>query len=145
MKIKYPIIVAAPFAIIAAAVLGCGDGRPARVPVSGQVLIDGKPLARGYVSFVPQNARASSGRLDENGRFSLTCFEREDGVVLGVHRVEVDAKEPIGEDKIRWHAPKKYASAETSGLTEEIRNPTDSLVINLTWGSQPGPFVERAK
>ena len=32
---------------------GCGDGRPTRVPVSGQVLIDGAPLTHGYVRFTP--------------------------------------------------------------------------------------------
>ena len=34
--------------------VGCDDGRPQRLKVSGQVLIDGKPLTHGYVRFVPQ-------------------------------------------------------------------------------------------
>ncbi len=36
---------------------GCGDGRPTRVPISGQVLIDGKPLTTGAVRLVPAGAR----------------------------------------------------------------------------------------
>jgi hypothetical protein len=62
--------------------------------------------------------------------------------VVGKHAVEVIAREPLGEDRLRWHAPKKYASSETSGLVEEITEPTDSLTINLTWDGQRGPVVE---
>jgi hypothetical protein len=121
---------------------GCGDGRPKRVPVAGQVLIDGKPLSFGYIGFVPENARPSVAKLDAQGRFAMSCFEADDGVVVGKHAVEIIAREPIGEDTLKWHAPKKYASIDTSGLSEEIAAPTHSLTIRLTWDGQPGPFVE---
>src|SRR5690242_13923202 len=63
-------------ALLAMAVIaGCSDGRPARVPISGQVLIDGQPLKFGVVKFIPDNGRPSSGNLDENGRFTLHCFD----------------------------------------------------------------------
>lgn len=124
---------------------GCGDGRPERVPVSGQVLIDGQPLTFGYVGFVPDHGRASIGELDQQGRFKMGCYEFDDGVLVGKHAIEVIAREPIGEDELRWHAPKKYANVDTSGLSEEITGPTDSLQINLTWGGQKGPFLERGK
>ncbi len=87
--------------------------------------------------------RASTGQLDANGRFTLACFEPGDGAVIGLHKVSVLAQEPIGQESIKWHAPKKYADPDTSNLTQEIRNPTDSIVINLTWGGQTGPFTER--
>ena len=120
------------------AILGCGDGRPARVLVTGNVVIDGKPLKYGSVRFIPSGARPSRGSLDQNGRFTLTCFDPNDGVVPGIHRVEVAGCEELGPSKIFWHAPKKYADANTSGLTKEISEPTDSLVIELTWdGAKP--------
>jgi hypothetical protein len=122
---------------------GCGDGRPARVPVSGQVLIDGKPLTHGYVRFAPADSRASTGSLNSEGKFTLTCFEPGDGVVLGVHEVTVMAQEPIGQETMKWHAPKKYADPTTSSLTQEIKEPTDSVVINLTWGGLKGPVIEK--
>jgi hypothetical protein len=125
------------------AITGCGDGRPKRVPVSGQVLIDGKPLTHGYVQFAPGDSRASTGGLDNNGRFVLTCFEMGDGAVTGKHQVAVMSQEAIGQESIKWHAPKKYASAATSGLEQEITGPTDSVKIELTWGSEKGPFVEK--
>ena len=120
---------------------GCGDGRPDRVPVSGTVLIDGQPLKHGYVRFVPTGARASGGEVDGSGRFSLTCFEPGDGAVLGTHRVEVMTRERLTETKSLWHAPKKYADFKSSGLTQEIDGPSDSVEIHLSWEGGK-PFVE---
>jgi hypothetical protein len=48
----------------------------------------------------------------------------------------------LGASANRWHAPKKYIDHATSGLTVEISEPTDSLVINLSWDGGK-PFVER--
>ena len=112
---------------------GCGDGRMPRVPVSGQVLIDGKPLAHGQILFVPPEGRASQGRLDAEGRFKLTCFDDGDGAVVGSHKLAITAAEPISAFKTRWYAPKKLADHRTSGLTQEISGPTDNLIINVSW------------
>jgi len=112
------------------------------MPISGKVLIDGEPLTYGFVQFIPDNARPAQGKLDANGRFSLSCFEANDGAVIGVNHVTVSACEPIGGLKMRWHAPKKYANPETSGLTEEVTEPNNSMVINLSWDGGH-PFVEQ--
>jgi hypothetical protein len=123
---------------------GCGDKRPARVPVSGRVLIDGQPLTAGNIKFVPEGARASSGKVDAQGKFTLTCYDGEDGVVPGRHRAQISAMEVISASKVKWLAPPKYADFRTSGLEFEITEPTDDLKVNLTWeGSPPGkPFVQ---
>jgi hypothetical protein len=129
------------FIVFVVVVAGCGDGRPARVAVSGRVLIDGKPLTLGYVRFVPQGARPSGGRIGPDGRFTLTCYDAQDGAVTGRHAVEVVANETLDERRMRWNVPKKYARLETSGLTKDISGPTENLTIELTWaGGQP--FVE---
>ncbi len=119
-------------------IAGCGDGRPKRVPVSGQVLIDGEPVKAGSIRFVPEGARPSSSDLDAEGRFTLRCFEKNDGAVLGTHRVQVAARAMEG-DKLRWYAPQEYSDVETSGLSVEITEPTDSLVIELTWEGKKKP------
>jgi hypothetical protein len=136
-----PIAALAASAIVAT---GCSDGRPGRVPVSGQVLIDGQPLTAGNIKFVPNGARASSGKLDAQGRFTLTCYDGEDGVVPGKHRAQISAMEVISASKVKWLAPPKYADFRTSELEFEITEPTDDLQITLTWeGSPPGkPFVQ---
>jgi hypothetical protein len=121
--------------------VGCGDGRPKRVPVSGQVLIDGKPLAAGIIRVIPDGARPAMSYLDENGRFDLTTFNQGDGCVPGTHKVVVlgNRRHP---GRVEWLAPKKYWSPTTSGLTVTIDRPTDSLAIELTWGGGK-PFFEK--
>ncbi|MBI2827277.1 MAG: hypothetical protein HYX69_21605 [Planctomycetia bacterium] len=123
-----------------AVVAGC-DRNPTRVPVSGQVLIDGAPLKFGQVRFIPSGGRPSEGDLDENGRFTLSSFKPNDGAALGVHQVAVIANEQLSYSETRWHAPKKYANYQASGLTQEITGSTDSVVITLSWEGGK-PFVE---
>lgn len=124
--------------------LGCGDGRPSRVKVSGQVLIDGEPLGHGHIRFLPAGGRVGVGKLNEEGRFAMSTYGKYDGVLTGTHRVEIDGSEEISAQQKKWHAPKKYFGFRTSGLTQEITEATDSLVINLTWDGKE-PFVERMR
>ena len=124
------------------ALAGCGEGRPERIAVSGKVLIDGKPLTQGVVQFVPVGARPSAGKLDADGRFTLRCYDGGDGVVPGTHRVMISAKEVLSESKVRWHAPPKYADFRESGLVFTLEEPTDDLVIDLTWDGKE-PFVQK--
>ena len=133
-----------PLLVLLSAVvtIGCGDGRPTRVPVSGQVLIDGKPLPCGTVKFIPVGHRASFGEIGKDGRFTLSCYGLDDGAAVGMHHVEVDASELVQPTIMRWQAPKKYQDQATSGLTQEITEPTDSVVIRLTWDGGK-PFDER--
>jgi hypothetical protein len=120
---------------------GCGEGRPDRVAVSGRVLIDGQPLTVGNVKFVPDGARASSGKLDAEGKFTLMCYDGGDGVVPGRHRAQISAMEVISASKVKWLAPPKYADFRTSELEFEITEPTDDLKIELTWDGGK-PFVQ---
>jgi hypothetical protein len=126
-----------PVAVLLIAVFvlssGCGDGRPKRVPVAGQVLIDGKPLAHGEIQFISKSGRPSIGKLDKDGRFRLSCYEENDGALLGSHKVTITAAEGLGPTQTRWFAPKKYSDYRTSGLTEEITGPKEDLVIKITW------------
>jgi hypothetical protein len=141
-----PMIQTAPsvFALAVAMLLccGCSDGRPSRVPVSGRVLIDGKPLTHAAVRFYPPGGRSSSGKTDGDGRFVLTCYEPSDGALVGNHKVIVAAIEEINGNTIKWHAPKKYAQPDTSGLQATIDRATDDMKFELTWNGDK-PFLER--
>ena len=75
---------------------------------------------------------------------ALSCYGSEDGVVPGIHQVEVNAGEYLSSTKKYWHAPKKYARYSSSPLKQEISETTDSLVINLTWDGGK-PFTERVR
>jgi len=125
------------------ALAGCGDGRPARVPVSGVVLIDGQPLPRGHISFVPTNGRPSAGEIGGDGKFTLTCYDGQDGAIPGTHRIQVSANRIISDNKIEWFAPRKYADFRTSDITMEITKPVDDLKIELKSEGQKLPYIER--
>ena len=145
MHLKTSLLLAATAAAVL--VTGCGDGRPRRVPVSGQVTIDGKPLTTGYIRLVPANARPAGGRIDSEGRFTLTTFEPSDGAVIGEHKVTVIAIESKNNGTVmRFNAPAKYVDAATSDVTVTIQEPTEGLPIELTWegSGKTGPYEERS-
>jgi hypothetical protein len=105
---------------------GCGRRLPAVVPVQGTVLVNGKPLPKARVTFVPQldnfGAESNSTAVtDENGQFTLTCtFNGQPGAVVAKHVVLV---------------------AEAS-LPEEMRNVRDARVIRqyqAKLGNRPIP------
>ena len=73
-------------------VLGCAKSPPGVVEVSGVVLLDGQPLPKAKVEFVPQlkdfGAEYNSvGITDDKGRFTLTCGNQKSGAVVGKHLV----------------------------------------------------------
>lgn len=140
-------MIACGFAICSVTIIlfsGCSDGRPERVLVSGNVFIDGKPLTHGSIMLVPKGGRPSMANLNERGHFTLGCYDREDGTVRGRYAVKVMGAQAIGEDTVRWFAPKKYADCSTSGLEVEIDAPTDQLRIDLSWNGG-APFVDGPK
>ena|SRR5579862_8673463 len=75
---------------------GCAAKRlPQLVEVEGQVLLDGEPLPKAAIEFVPEladfgaqyNSRAIT---DDEGHFKLVCGKsQEPGAVIGKHRVVV--------------------------------------------------------
>lgn len=90
----------APSMVLTAAVillLGCGDGRPPRRPVSGSVTVDGKPAGGAIVvlhpvagSVAPEAEKIRpTGTCDRDGRFVLGTWELADGVPTGRWRATV--------------------------------------------------------
>ena len=124
---------------------GCSDGRPRREPVSGRVLIDGKPLEAGFIRVTPSEGRPASGSIGPDGRFHLKTYEDGDGCVPGNHPVAIIASKNIGDTATKWFAPKKYASPKTSGVTLEVTGPRDDVEINLSWkgSGHDQPFTEK--
>lgn len=97
---------------IAVLTLGCSRG-PEYVPVSGQVTLDGKPLAGAVVIFQPVARSAddaggfgSSGKTDSDGRYTLRVAGPSDnpGALVGNHRVSITTRtseSPPGSDEIK--------------------------------------------
>jgi hypothetical protein len=123
--------------------LGCGDQRPKRVPISGRVTIDGKPLDVGCVQVQPEGHRAAYGTIGPDGRFQLTTYEPNDGCVLGEHPlVIVNAHKKLNETTGLVCAPEKYQFPQTSGLKLSVQGPRDDANFDLTWkgSGRNGPY-----
>lgn len=120
---------------------GCGDGRPTRVPVSGIVSIDGKPLETGYIQVFPRKDRAAYGKLGPGGRFSLSTFDDDDGCVLGTHPAAITAFKHLKADTIQWLIPKEYSVPSSSGLQIEVTGKRDDVKIELKWDGRK-PVIE---
>lgn len=122
---------------------GCWRSGPKVVPVSGQVLIDGEPVADASLQFIPAGTRPARGQTDAQGRFTLTTFQEGDGCVPGEHRVVVVAiTNPSATEEV-LHVPERYMDAESTDFTATIDKATDDLKIELTWGGKKGPITRR--
>lgn len=110
--------------------LTAGCGKPAaELPplgqVAGVITLNGKPLPKAAVFFVPTEAedQASNAVTDETGRYEVTYDADHAGAVVGSHRVEIrtggegyDKDGNFFESKERL--PAKYHSQ--SRLTAEV-------------------------
>lgn len=118
-------------AIAALAAVGCGgsgDGLP-RQAISGQVILDGKPLESGMITFAqPSGAEPVASAFVENGAYTIA---RADGPIPGAHRVSIWSRKPTGRkvrnpddpsemiEEVRDIIPPRYGSK--SELTAEIK------------------------
>jgi len=124
--------------MLALCLAGCG-GSQKTTPVSGVVLLDGKPLAGASIKFEPQGkGRDATGETDQNGQFTMSTFQPRDGMVAGEYKVVISP--PLGTADTTRHAsaeeamaaasktkpamkpafPEKYARADQTPLTQAV-------------------------
>ena len=128
-------------ACLVVALAGCGGGLE-RIPVSGTVTLDGKPVEGAAVVFAPAaGGPAASGTTDAQGKFQLTTVN-EPGAVPGEHVVTItkqtmhgiteDGMPGPGGIRIEWHVPQRYSNAKTSGLKAAVRSDKREFTFSLT-------------
>ncbi|MEO2049047.1 MAG: hypothetical protein ABGX16_21015 [Pirellulales bacterium] len=134
-----PAIAVSAFMMLLSA--GC-DQAIQRVAVSGQVLLDRKPLTVGTIRFIPASGRPASSPIMADGSFrvirkSLSAGDAEiAGLYPGNYRIAITATESLGDseqDEVRWLVPRRYGDFRTSGLETDIQGPTESMIIELIW------------
>lgn len=125
------------------AAAGC-SGRKRELPplgrVTGVVTLDGAPLARAAVAFVPyERGNGSYGTTDAEGRYTLRYSARDEGAVVGRHRVEIrtggegrDANGNLVETAER--VPDRYHA--TSQLLVEVAAGDNTLDFPLVTGPE---------
>jgi hypothetical protein len=106
---------------------GCGDNG-GRVPVTGTVNFDGKPLEDGSVVFSGDKGAAGIGKI-VNGSFSLSESGEQEGVQPGTYTVliqswfeELGSVLPSGGfSPGKPRIPLDYMDVKKSGLTAEVK------------------------
>ena len=118
-------------AAVTALCVGCGGARDKLLPVAGKVSYRGEPLTTGTVILVADAARGNTtkheprGAIDGRGHYRVRTAEKP-GAPPGWYRVAVIANRPP--DPNNPYAvpgsllPEKYADANTSELTIEVRD-----------------------
>jgi hypothetical protein len=121
--------------LAAAACAGCN--RSGRVPVSGTVTVDGRPLASGDIAFTPASGQGSSaGAAIERGRYSISA---EQGLLPGDYKVSIHAFRGTGKktwdgmgeptapesqkkyvEQLEQYIPSRYN--DTTELTASVRS-----------------------
>lgn len=114
-------------------VAGCsGPSQLETAPVKGTVTYKGKPLKYGNVSFRPAAGSPSTGRIQEDGTFTLSTYGDGDGAIIGTNQVSITATErDAGQEKevdpntelmvSKSLIPSKYTSFSTSELTADVK------------------------
>jgi hypothetical protein len=113
-KVAFPFVVGC-FVILGTWLVGCGGGvsGPPTEPVSGVVTLDGQPVAKANVVFVPDGAgQGAAGVTDEAGKYALTTTTSRDGAVVGSYKIMVT--------KVTADGP--GAGIDLSGLSSEERD-----------------------
>lgn len=114
-------------------VAGCAETGLKTVQVHGQVTYQGKPVSEGWVTFLATTPsegmpnRPATGDLQPDGTYQMRTIKPGDGVVPGEYVVTIVAYEydkwtppQTPDDHPDYTIPKKYVSAQTSGLTITI-------------------------
>lgn len=126
--------------LAATTICGCGGGNPSTIDVTGTVTYKGATVEGANVVFGPVSGggHAAAGVTDAAGRFTLTTFEKDDGVLAGSYTVAISKTETTGgmseeEEHAEVSAGKEVPAAKTvdflplkykdglkSGLTAEV-------------------------
>jgi hypothetical protein len=112
---------------------GCGKERPATIPISGQVTIDGQPPGGyGKIFFTPTHAasgyskRPATGTFAPDGSYRVMSWEVDDGLVPGHYTLSVRPLDPA-----KTRIPDRYQQDTTSGLEVEVPVDQGDVVFNI--------------
>jgi hypothetical protein len=117
---------------------GCKSSGPQMVRIRGMVSYKGAPLTnvtQGIVRYSPKNggsaAREATGRIQPDGSFVMTTFQRGDGVVVGEYDIAVSAysnqelsrqetESGVHSAGPKLLIPERYLKSSTSGLSDTV-------------------------
>ena len=105
------------------------------------------------IQFFPAEGRSATGVIRPDGTYCVTTFEKDDGAVLGMHRVTVEAFQSpdaaaarpqeathlgrpgfapvVSAGRAQWIVPEKYSMPANSPLTAEVEPGDNTIDFNL--------------
>ena len=117
---------------------GCKSSGPQMVRIRGMVSYKGAPLTnvtQGIVRYSPKQAssggREATGRIQPDGSFVMTTFQKEDGVIEGEYDITISAysgpalsrqqtESGIHSAGPKLLIPERYLKPRTSGLSDTV-------------------------
>lgn len=138
MTFRQPLVRLSALALVFLLVGGCGPARPKTAAVKGTVTYKSEPVEGAAVMFQREGARPATGQTGDDGTFTLTTFDPNDGAVPGDYTVTITKVESIamttdgdaGREPPKSSSgppksliPQKYADPKTSGLQETVASP----------------------
>ena len=108
------------------AVLGC-SGPPTHGEVTGAVMIDGKPAARGAVTFIPVDGKSqTAGGEIKDGRYTAR-------VPIGLAKVEIRVPKVVGKKKL-YDTPDSPVQDVLEEVLPERYNNSTELTLEVKAG-----------
>jgi hypothetical protein len=132
------------FALLIPACGGSGDIPMQRTyKVTGQVTLDGNPLAGATVALIPKDAsrfqmkERPQGVTDADGKFTISTYESGDGapegdygVAIAMNTLEADGEDDTNQNPRRrpkLRIPALYQNPEQSGLSATVARKSNEL------------------
>lgn len=125
-------------AYIVLLVVGCGSSGPETGRVEGRVVLDGVPLDRAIVTFLPDaGGRSSVGETDAGGVYELHFSADDAGALLGGHKVQISTSRMIdnedgGTENLPERVPPRY-NRDTE-LTAQVKAGSNEYNFDLQSG-----------
>ena len=130
--------------LLTTVVSGCSkpaDDRIKTYPITGEIVVDGKPAASLPITLHrvngidPQHPTVSSAMTDENGKFSVSTYEANDGAPVGEYILTFSWGE-LNRLSMQYEGDKlkgRYSTPETSKFRVKVEDkPIDMGKIELT-------------
>ena len=159
--LKDKVVQARPFSLLVMvalstmAVLGCHSDQAKLGLVTGKVTLDGKPIAKGTITFESPGQRPAIGQVVDGAIVDVTTYEPGDGAPVGHHLVAISATDDAassssastsnpGEIKKtstnymvgKSLVPARYNAPNSSGLTADIKAGKNPVEFNLSSNPQ---------
>ena len=137
--------------IVSFVTLGCGKGTVGVIPVQGTITLDGQPVEKASIAFLPAAGQPlpAIGTTDAQGKFVMKTTEGPqelNGAMPGQYKVIINkfTQSGIIENeqglsgvvapgglKVEWLIPQKYSTADTSDLTCKVETGMQELKFAL--------------